>query len=76
MTADAQWRGRDMEGFCDNLYSHQNPSPPQSKRLDKNPPKRTLKKGDMDTKVSLSTTDGVWQRCGRVRAQIHLRGGH
>lgn len=27
MTADAQWRGRDMEGFCDNPYSHQNPSP-------------------------------------------------
>ena len=27
MTADAQLRKRDMEGFCDNFYPNPNPHP-------------------------------------------------
>lgn len=60
MTADAQLR-KDTDGFCDNPYSH----PSKSNSLDRKLFKRTLKNGDKDAEVWLSTTEGFWRGCRR-----------
>jgi len=49
MTIDTQLRKRDMEGFCDNSYSH--PNPGKINRLKRKPSKRTLRNCDEDAKV-------------------------
>lgn len=47
MTADRQLRRKDMEDFCDNLYSLSPPPPPlKSNNPDKKPLKKSLKKCD------------------------------
>lgn len=57
MTANSQLRKR-------NIVSVTNPTPPKSNSLDGKPSKRTLKNGEMDAEVWLSTVGGFWQGCG------------
>lgn len=52
MTADAQLRKWDTEGFCGNPY----PTPQRSDSLDRKLSKRTLKKCDKDAEVHAASS--------------------
>jgi hypothetical protein len=52
MTTDAQLRGRDKEGFCDNSYIYPIPTTPkENNSLDRKSSKRTLQMCDRDAEV-------------------------
>lgn len=67
MIDDAQLRGRDIEGFCDDPFLQPNHFPQRDNSLNRKPSKKkTLRKCDKDAEVGLAQIDGLgWGAGGK-----------
>ena len=74
MIDDVLLRGRDINRFCDTLFSNPTTSPGMDNSLNRKSSKRTLRKYDKNAEVGFVQVDGFWKRRGRGMTQFYSRG--